>query len=157
MPGGDRVDFERLLERVALVVQSRAGNTAALQTVAELLRQEVPHYDWVGFYVVDREKPGELVLGPFSGAATEHVRIPFGKGICGQAAARRETFVVDDVSKETNYLSCNPDVKSEIVVPIFRGDRVVAELDIDSHSAAPFTEKDRRALQELCRIVTPLF
>jgi len=82
------------------------------------------------------------------------VRIPFGRGICGQAAERKETFVVQDVSKETNYLSCSPEVKSEIVVPIMKDGRVLGELDIDSHSLAPFTDEDREFLENICRLIS---
>jgi len=102
-----------------------------------LLVENVPHYDWVGFYLVDKAKK-ELVLGPFVGEPTEHVRIPFGRGICGQAAERRTTFVVQDVSKEGNYLACSPKVKSEIVIPLFKGGEIIGELDIDSHTLSPW-------------------
>ena len=98
--------------------------------------------------------PGVL-LGPFVGAPTEHVRIPFGKGICGQAAAVRETVIIQDVSKVSNYLSCAPDVRSEIVVPIFDAEGLIAgELDIDSHELAPFSFHDREFLEYICRKLT---
>jgi len=87
-----------------------------LETICELLRDGVAHYDWVRFYVVAESKR-DLVLGPFAGEPTEHVRIPFGKGMCGQTAEREETFIVQDVSQETGYLSCSLKVQSEIVVP----------------------------------------
>jgi len=116
----------------------------------------VPHYDWVGFYMVDAEKMNELVLGPFVGDPTEHVRIPFGKGICGQAAERGETFVVQDVSEQNNYLACSLNVKSEIVVPLIKDDKVVGELDIDSHEVGPFTDDDREFLEEIAGLVVKL-
>ncbi len=121
-----------------------------LQKVCVILSERMPYFDWVGFYLVDSQKPNELVLGPYVGEPTEHVRIPFGKGICGQAAQRKETFVVQDVSREENYLSCSVAVKSEIVVPIMKGNRVLGELDIDSHELEPFSEVDRYYLEQLC-------
>ncbi|MEP0826978.1 MAG: GAF domain-containing protein [bacterium] len=129
------------------------GNGARDQKLAEIckvLNRQLPHYDWVGFYLVDPDYPRELVLGPFVGAPTEHVRIPFGKGICGQAAESEEVFVVDDVTLETNYLSCSPFVKSEIVLPILRNGEIVGELDIDSHKTGNFEDEDRAFLAELC-------
>jgi GAF domain-containing protein len=115
----------------------------------------VPHYDWFGFYV---SVPGrrELALGPFSGEPTEHTRIPYGRGICGQAAEREDTFVVQDVDAVENYLSCSVHVKSEIVVPVFDSGEVVGEIDIDSHVREPFTQTDTRFLEGLARRVAGL-
>ncbi|MEJ5257682.1 MAG: diguanylate cyclase [Fervidobacterium sp.] len=125
---------------------SRLNGTDILQKVCELLDRNVPYYNWTGFYLMDEE--GMLVLGPYVGEPTEHVRIAVGKGICGQAAETKLTFVVQDVTQETNYLSCSPHVKSEIVVPIFRNDgSVFGEIDIDSHYKAPFDERDREFLE----------
>ncbi|MBD3290315.1 GAF domain-containing protein [candidate division KSB1 bacterium] len=129
------------------------GRDAKLATICNLLKEKVSYFDWVGFYLSDPLKKAELVLGPFAGEPTEHVRIPFGQGICGQAADTKETFVVQDVSKETNYLSCSPVVKSEIVVPIMKGDAVIGELDIDSHDLSPFSEQDSVFLEDLCRLL----
>jgi len=128
----------------------------ALQAVCELLKAEVPHYDWVGFYLTDPNAERELVLGPFAGAPTEHVRIPFGHGICGQAAERKQTFIVPNVAAETNYLSCSPTVKSEIVLPILKAGEVMGELDIDSHTIDAFSEEDRAFLLKVCYAVTRL-
>ncbi len=141
--------YQELLDRIRGILEE--GGREALQRVCDTLRNEVPHYDWVGFYFVDGR---ELVLGPFSGEPTEHVRIKFGEGICGQAAEREEVFIVQDVSKEDNYLSCSPEVKSEIVVPIFKDGKVVGELDIDSHKLSPFTEEDEKFLEEVCSLVS---
>ncbi len=124
-----------------------------LQAACDILRDNVPHYDWVGFYLADPEAAEMLMLGPFAGAPTEHVRIPFGRGVCGRAAATRATVVVDDVAAEGNYLSCNPEVRSEVVVPIVLGERVWGELDIDSHEAAAFTEDDVSFLTRLATLI----
>ena len=148
--------FNSLLERVREIIKGPSGRDEKLRTICQLLIENVPHYDWVGFYFVDRSKK-ELVLGPFVGEPTEHVRIPFGRGICGQAAERRTTFVVQDVSKEGNYLACSPKVKSEIVIPLFKGGEIIGELDIDSHTLSPFTEEDRVFLEDVCKIVSELF
>lgn len=146
--------FEQLLEEVRKVVDSSLGREEKLKRVCELLHDRVPYYDWVGFYLVDERKGNELVLGPFVGEPTEHVRIPFGRGVCGRAAVELKTIVVQDVSKEANYLACSPLVKSEIVVPIFKGGEFVGELDIDSHELAPFTEDDRLFLERVAELVS---
>jgi len=127
-----------------------------LESICAMLKVTVPHYDWVGFYLVDPDAEAELILGPYVGAPTDHTRIPFGKGICGQAAATENTFIVQDVTLETNYLSCSPDVRSEIVVPILKDGVVVGELDIDSHALAPFTDQDQAFLDAVCAQVAPL-
>jgi L-methionine (R)-S-oxide reductase len=129
---------------------------STLQAICKLLADNVRYYNWVGFYIVD-ETGETLTLGPFVGEPTEHVRIPLGRGICGQAAATGKTFVVQDVTKETNYLSCSLKVKSEIVLPILLAGRVVAELDIDSHETSPFTREDTEFLEQVCEFVAPLF
>jgi GAF domain-containing protein len=149
--------FDRLIKEINEASESNKGREERLKTICKLLKENVPHYDWVGFYVVDRKKPDELVLGPFEGEPTEHVRIAFGKGICGQAAKLRKTFLVQDVSKETNYLSCSAKVKSEIVIPVFRNKRVVGELDIDSHSLSPFTREDTAFLKKTAKTVSRFF
>lgn len=149
--------FDILINRIKEIVNEDIERDEKLKKVCKLLRDDIPHYDWVGFYMVNKDNDEELALGPFEGEPTEHVSISFGEGICGQAAEKRDTFIVQDVSLEPNYLSCNPDVKSEIVIPIEKSGEIVGELDIDSHSEAPFTRIDRQFLEEVCEIVEVLF
>ncbi|MCH8556692.1 MAG: GAF domain-containing protein [Balneolia bacterium] len=139
------------------IIKTENDRDAILQKISELLHNEIDVYDWVGFYIADPEVERELYLGPYVGEATDHTRIPFGKGICGQVAESHETFVVDDVHAQDNYLSCNIHVKSEIVVPIMKGDAFVAQLDIDSHTIAAMDETDRTVLEEICTKLSPLF
>ncbi len=142
-------DLERVRE---LSRHKDAGG--ALQRIGDYLRQEIAHYDWVGFYLAD---PADrlLLLGPFSGAPTEHLKIPYGRGICGQAANSTKSFVVPDVSAETNYLSCSPATRAEIVVPIWCEGEFVGELDIDSLTTDPFTSDDEVLLSEVAAICAP--
>jgi L-methionine (R)-S-oxide reductase len=148
--------MEGIVEEIRTIVEAGGDPADALTRTCRVLKEKVPHYHWVGYYVVDPKEEGMLVLGPYVGAPTEHVRIPFGRGICGQAAARRETFVIQDVSREENYLSCSIDVRSEIVVPILDHGEILGELDIDSHAIAPFTQEDRDSLERICGLVVPL-
>jgi L-methionine (R)-S-oxide reductase len=94
-----------------------------------------------------------LVLGAFEGAMTPHTRIPLNQGICGAAASSGKTVVVDDVSKDTRYLACSLETKSEIVVPLFVHGEVVGELDIDSHFPAAFTPEHQSFVQHCAALV----
>ncbi|MBL7066428.1 MAG: GAF domain-containing protein [Candidatus Marinimicrobia bacterium] len=141
------------MQKIILSSQTRDEK---LLNICQLLKDAVLYYDWVGFYMAEQSKQ-ELVLGPYVGAPTEHTRIPYGKGICGQAADKRDTIIVQDISGQTNYLSCSIDVRSEIVVPVFKDGRFVAELDIDSHELNQFSEKDKKYLELVCQRVSVLF
>jgi len=151
----EKVNFSSILEKIRDIMNRPSSKNEKLRGICELLRDSIPYYNWVGFYILDETRK-YLVLGPFVGEKTEHVKIPVGKGICGQAAEKKETFVVQDVSKETNYLSCSPEVRSEIVVPIFKNGEIVGELDIDSHTVSVFTEKDRKFLEDISQMVSEL-
>ena len=120
------------------------GWTAVLTRTVNLLSQAHPHFDWTGIYLVEG---ADLVLGPYVGHPTEHVRIPIGAGICGAAAAAGETIVVDDVRADPRYLACFLSTRSEIVVPILAGGRVIGEIDIDSDRPAAFGPGDRDFLE----------
>jgi GAF domain-containing protein len=144
-----RKAFDFLVKKSEQILNSGADREEKLKKICKLFKDNVPYYNWVGFYLVDKERENELILGPFEGEPTEHVRIPFGSGICGQAAQRRKTYIVQDVTKETNYLSCSLHVKSEIVIPIFKRGKIVGELDIDSHALAPFSVEDETFLKQI--------
>ena len=146
-----------MLDRIRDILVGPGGRDAKLQAVCQHLADGVAYFGWVGFYLVDAT--GEaLELGPFVGEPTEHVRIPFGRGICGQAAETGRTFLVQDVGQESNYLSCSLKVRSEIVLPVFDpAGRLVGELDIDSHALSPFTDDDVAMLEEVCRQVGAVF
>jgi len=148
--------YEGLLPNVKAIIEGPGSREKKLQRICDLLRREVPYFDWVGFYLTDVEKPDDLVLGPYNGAPTEHVRISVGTGICGRAAHTRRMFVVQDVSRETNYLACSPEVKAEIVLPVLVGGDVWGELDIDSHTLAPFSSEDGEFLGKICSLVADL-
>jgi len=133
---------------------SDAPSLGSLQkTVVEALSQNLSYYSWTGFYMLDPVDPDTLVLGPFVGDPTPHVRIPVTQGICGAAVASGETVIVDDVSADPRYLSCSIDTKSEIVVPIYAHGKIIGEIDIDSHDPAAFTEHDKTFLEGVAQIV----
>ncbi len=148
MSGKADLDYRNLLQEVE---RALAGEDPLARAVEVL--QRVPHYSWVGIYLLEGE---ELVLGPWKGpAATEHVRIPIGVGICGAAAKTGRTEVVDDVSSDPRYLACFPSTRAEMVVPILDGGRVLGEIDVDSDLPAAFSERDREFLEEVARLLAP--
>lgn len=148
---------DQLVSATHEILERPVTRDEKLFAVCELLADEVPTFNWVGFYMADPNGKDELVLGPFVGASTDHSRIPFGKGICGQVALSHETFIAQDVHAEDNYLACSIDVQSEIVVPIMKGDVFVAQLDIDSHTKNSITEEQKGALEEICSLLANEF
>lgn len=133
---------------------SAAPSLKSLQDrIVQAIAGKLSHYNWTGFYMLDAMEPETLVLGPFVGDPTPHVRIPIAQGICGAAAASGITVIVDDVNADPRYLSCSIRTKSEIVVPIRARGKVVGEIDIDSHSPAAFKQMDRVFLEEVAGIV----
>jgi GAF domain-containing protein len=135
-------------------VRDAVGRTAdgpgALEAAVDTLKRASPDYSWVGIYLLDGN---ELVLGPFRGKPSPHTRIPLGRGICGAAAAEKATIVVDDVNTDSRYLACSADTRSEIVVPIMRGQDVLGEIDVDSDRPAAFGEADRRLLESVAELL----
>jgi GAF domain-containing protein len=139
--------FETLKPKVQAILQAPVLSIdEKLLQVCSLLKGNVDHYNWVGFYFRNGDKE-ELLLGPYVGAPTDHTTIPFGKGICGQVAVSNQNFVVPDVAAQDNYIACSFTVKSEIVVPLFVNGQNIGQIDIDSHVLNPFTEADERFLE----------
>jgi GAF domain-containing protein len=140
-----------------LQVDSILGHLQGRNALAEVCRylvHEFPHYPWVGVYRLDGTT---LVLDAFNGPeATEHVRIPLDRGICGQAARENRTVIVDDVQAAPEYLACFVSTRSEIVVPIRDGSTVVGEIDIDGHQVKAFDESDRRFLERVASKLAPV-
>lgn len=148
--------FELLKPKVRDILGASDKTVAErLQELCDLLKSEVPYYNWVGFYFRNGSKE-ELRLGPYAGAPTEHTLIPFGKGICGQVALSNRNFVVPDVSAQDNYIACSINVKSEIVVPLFVGGENIGQIDIDSETPDPFSPEDERFLEFVNREVAKI-
>ncbi len=149
MSGADvnYTDIETEVRRGVIVADSAAD---ALSRTVDTLKRRVPHYTWVGIYLLEGD---ELVLGPFLGKPSPHTRIPLGRGICGAAATEKATIIVDDVHSDARYLACSIDTQSEIVVPIMRGGTVLGEIDIDSDRRAAFNDEDRRMLESVAALL----
>ena len=140
------MNFQELKPQVEQILQdSNIDVKQRMTQVCELLEQNISYYDWVGFYFKNGNKE-ELKLKAFAGEPTDHEIIPFGKGICGQVAVSNQNFVVPDVKAQDNYIACSINVKAEIVIPLFVKGENVGQIDIDSHTADPFTAEDEEFL-----------
>jgi len=152
MPVATRI--EEVRSEVTTVAQSAGSAEELMQKMVKLLHDRMLKYNWVGFYMLEPgTHPPVLVLGAFEGAMTPHTRIPLNQGICGAAASSGQTVVVDDVSKDSRYLACSLETKSEIVVPVFVRGKVVGELDIDSHFPGAFTAEHQSFVQHCAMLV----
>lgn len=149
--------YDQLLSATEDILARDVTRNEKLFAICELLADEIPTFNWVGFYLPDPDGKEELVLGPFVGPSTDHNRIPYGRGICGQVALNHETFVSQDVLSEDNYLACSVDVKSEIVVPIMKGDEFVGQMDIDSNTKNSITQDQQDLLEEICDLLSEEF
>ena len=141
--------YAALAEEIAAVLEGEPDLTARMAVVAGMLAQSFPHFFWTGFYRVDPSRPGELVLGPYQGTLG-CLRIPFGKGVCGAAAGRRETVVVEDVHAFPGHIACDSRSASEIVCPVFgAAGELIAVLDVDSEIPAAFDGTDAEGLNRI--------
>ncbi len=148
---------EDILKQAKKIINSNEDRETVLLKICELLNHKVDAFDWTGFYLVSDQKEKMLELGPYVGEETDHTQIPFGKGICGQAAETLDTFVVQDVSEADNYLACSIHVKSEIVVPIMKNGEFVGELDIDSHKRNAITPELKKLCENICNELVSIF
>ena len=144
------MDRDELLVAIRSAVAAAPNTKSAMRQVVQLLKDAMPHYTWVGIYVMEND---ELVLGPFLGKPSPHTRIALGAGICGAAATEKATIVVDDVNADPRYLACSLETQSEIVVPIMQGSEVLGEIDIDSDQRAAFGPADRALLEQIAPLL----
>lgn len=150
------MDKNKVYEQMAVQTRSLVDGVdnvvGALANVIALLKEEMPCFFWVGFYIV---KDGCLQLGPFQGPVACY-SIEKGRGVCGTAWAKAQTLVVPDVHRFPGHIACSSQSKSEIVVPVINGDEVVAVIDVDSEDFDAFDDDDKRGLESIGRIVAPL-
>ncbi len=141
---------EGVLASLTAAIRGESDPRPAMERAVSILQHELPYYTWVGVYLLEGD---ELVLGPYVGKPSPHTRIPLGSGICGAAATRGETIIVDDVNADPRYLACSIETKSEIVVPIMDGGRVLGEIDIDSDRPAAFGAADRTLIEAVAALL----
>jgi len=139
------------IQKAVSALQNLSGK-ALQEAVVQILDREVNYYNWTGFYWMNDAK-NQLELGAYRGEATDHTSIPYGRGICGQVAVSGKTFEVPDVHAQDNYLACSLATKSEIVVPVYADEKLVGQIDIDSHQLDPFTAEDHELLEWVAEFV----
>lgn len=144
--------YAELLPQLASLVDGEPDLVANLANITAALRECLPIASWVGFYV---RRGDELVLGPFQGKIA-CVRISFGRGVCGTAAAEKRTVVVPDVEQFPGHIACDAGSRSEIVVPVLRRGEVVAVLDVDSYELAAFDDVDAQHLGRVAELASTL-
>lgn len=145
------MDYELAENKIKEII-FRNQSSQVLQNVVNFLFDKFNKYTWIGIYIVDGDN---LVLGPWKGEqATEHVKIPIGKGICGSAAASGKTEIIPDVNAADRYLACFVSTKSEIVVPIKDNYKIIGEIDIDSDKKDAFTRKDKEFLEKIADMLS---
>jgi len=140
------VNYELLEKQLVALIADEVDQLAISANFVALLYAEIPRINWLGIYVV---RGDTLVLGPFQGLPA-FVRIPLGQGVCGTAAQESRTLRVDNVHKFDGHIACDPQSKSEVVVPLRNGDKVFAVLDIDSPYEARFSGHDQQGIERLC-------
>ena len=146
-------DYASLAEELNGLLAGEQDFIANAANTSALLFDALPDINWAGFYFLRQDglRNGELVVGPFQGKPA-CVRIPLGKGVCGTAAANRQTIVVRDVHEFPGHIACDAASQSEIVVPLLRGNELLGVLDIDSPSVGRFDEADRQGIERLATI-----
>lgn len=144
------ITYNDILASVKTSIAQAPTPDDAMRQAVTILKHQMPDYSWVGIYLMDGE---DLVLGPFLGKPSPHTRIPLNQGICGAAASNKKTIIVDDVDADPRYLACSLETRSEIVVPIIRGNTVLGEIDIDSDKKAAFGSADRDLLESVAALL----
>ena len=140
-----RLEYAHLLEQLAAPLEGERDLVANAANTAALLFEHLAQVNWAGFYFARGQ---ELVVGPFQGRPA-CVRIAWGKGVCGTAAAKGETIVVPDVHAFPGHIACDTASNSEIVVPLIHGGRVLGVLDLDSPVRGRFDDADRVGLEQV--------
>ena len=142
-------NYELILKQAETLTKDVPFITANLANISALIYSELDRLNWTGFYITEKD---ELILGPFQGKPA-CVRIPFGRGVCGTAAATDETQLVKNVHEFPGHIPCDCASNSEIVVPIHKDGKIFGVLDIDSPDLGRFTEEDKEGLEYLVKII----
>ena len=143
-------DYKLLKNQLISLAEEEANYLPLLSNASALIFEGLTDLNWAGFYLMNK---GSLLLGPFQGKVA-CIRIPLGKGVCGTAAAKNETILVDNVHEFPGHIACDGASNSEIVIPIHYNGEVAGVLDIDSTSLGTFDDTDRQYLEQLCQLLT---
>ncbi len=141
---------QELIEKIKSSIEGIKNKTEILQKTVELIGSFSPDFNWTGFYLL---KDNILEVGPYIGPETPHKKIELNQGICGAAASRKKSIIVDDVNDDPRFLACSITTRSEIVVPLMDGEICLGEIDIDSNKPNNFTDEDRLMLEEIASLI----
>tara|TARA_B110000008_G_scaffold251285_1_gene265130 strand:+ start:797 stop:1273 length:477 start_codon:yes stop_codon:yes gene_type:complete len=147
------IEKKLIIKKIKSILSNKDDWEKKLFKICDIIKYSLKKYDWVGFYFSDLINK-QLKLIAFSGEETEHTIIPFGKGVCGQVANSNKPLIITDVKSEKNYISCNINVKSEIVVPILIDNINIGQIDVDSNTINAFSNMDKIFLEEICELVS---
>jgi GAF domain-containing protein len=151
LTGDKSARYAEVADEIASVLDGEPNLTARMATVASMLAASFDHYFWTGFYVVDPEKERELVVGPYQGTLG-CLRIAFGRGVCGAAAATGQTQLVEDVHAFPGHIACDSRSQSEIVLPVFdAAGTLLAVFDVDSDQSAAFDSVDQQGIEAILK------
>ncbi len=142
-----------IIKKIKSILSNKDDWEKKLFKICGLIKNSLKKYDWVGFYFSDLINK-KLNLVAFSGKKTEHKQIPFGKGVCGQVALSNKTLLIPNVNEEKNYISCDINVKSEIVVPIIIDGTNIGQIDVDSNKLNAFSNEDKIFLEAVCNLIS---
>ncbi|MGY8782522.1 MAG: GAF domain-containing protein [Fidelibacterota bacterium] len=145
--------YKNLIKTADLVLETepKLSFNARMSVLSSILHSYFPHWLFCGFYTVINNNI--LEIGPYQGHILPCTHIKFGQGVCGEVALKGDPIIVKDVSKYNNYISCDPDTKSEIVIPIFKNNKIISVLDIDSKVESDFDELDLKYLTRASTII----
>lgn len=151
LPDDKAARYATVAQEIASVLDGEPNRTARMATIASMLAASFEHYFWTGFYVVDPDRERELVVGPYQGTLG-CLRIAYGRGVCGAAAATGQTQLVPDVHAFPGHIACDGRSASEVVVPVFdAAGELIAVFDVDATAPAAFDEVDAQWLERILR------
>jgi L-methionine (R)-S-oxide reductase len=145
--GSKEQNYELAYKQVAALIQGEQNLIANLSNVSALLNQALDTINWVGFYLYE-EETDQLVLGPFHGLPA-CIRIPNGRGVCGNALKEQKTYIVNDVNAFPGHIACDAASQSEIVIPLSKSGKMIGVLDIDSPITSRFDATDQKWLEKI--------
>lgn len=145
----DEEIYQSIMPQIKGLINPEEPLVSNLSNITALLKEAFTKISWVGFYL---SKENKLYLGPFQGKVACTI-IEIGKGVCGTAAAKQETLIVDNVDEFHGHITCDVDSKSEIVIPLVKNDKVIGVLDLDSYDYSSFNEIDQKYLEEISELI----
>jgi len=140
----------QLIDNIRIAIADKKNENDVLRSAVELIDSFSEDFSWTGIYML---RNGSLEVGPYIGPPTPHTKIELSDGICGAAARSKASVIVDDVQSDERFLACSLSTRSEIVVPLMDGEKVLGEIDIDSNQPANFNQQDKQMLESVAELI----